>query len=239
MSLGYGTTPSMGGGGSQIAIVGISLSLLSASAVGAYLFLNRSQSSSNKSRTSQGIQNQPQQTDEPTNTPFTSPDGRQINLVKPLPAPPGQSGLDGRYSIKYGSLSLSVDGSSCDKNWVWFDESASNDVMKWNIRSVPGYEGVYTIESQDRIFRSACENAFLTVSSNCAQVTLESPGLKDRQYWRLIADQIKGGYFIQSVHCYNRRQTSFMISSGVTAGTTNTPRFIQSSSAAYKLIPAS
>jgi hypothetical protein len=227
----------MGGGTNQLAIVGISLSLLSASAIAGYFLMTKGTSSKSQN-SSPVIVNQPQ-TDEESPTRFTSADGREINLVKPLPAPPGQSGLDGRYSIKYGSLSLAVDASSCDKNWAWFDESASNDNMVWNIRSVPGYEGVYTIESQDRIFQKGCENAFLTVSSNCGQVSLESPGLKDRQYWRLIADQVKGGYFIQSVHCYNRRQNSFMISSGVTAGTTNTPRFTQSASAAYNLIPAS
>ena len=150
----------------------------------------------------------------------------------------GQTGLDGRYNIKLGSLSLTVDPETCDKKYPWFDESTSSDVMRWNVRTVPGYQDVYTIESEDRIFAKGCEAAFLTVSPGCGNVTLEPPGLQDRQYWKFIPDVVKGGYAIQSIHCYNKRRPAYIITSGTQAGLTNQPRFISSPSAIYKLIGA-
>jgi hypothetical protein len=248
MSLSLGGNP--GGGGSQLPLLMVSVSALSVSAGLAFYLMQNKKGSDNKSnmqgngvgsvnntnpvaQNATGTQSQIQ-----TGVPLASADGRTITLPSPPPEPTGAEGLDGRYNIKYGALSLTVDPSSCDKTYVWFDESASNDAMRFNLRSVPGYQGVYTIESEDRVFSKGCGRAFLTITPMCGQLTLEEPGLKDRQYFKFVQDAVKGGYAIMSMHCYNKRQPAFMISSGQNAGLTNQPRFISSPSAVYSLIKA-
>jgi len=241
MSLSLGGTPG-GGSGSQLAMLAISMSALSVSAGVAFYFMQGKNSSSKNSTTNSitPVQNTtPQQTGiVQTGVPLASADGRSVVLPSPPPEPNGAEGLDGRYNIKYGALSLTVDPSSCDKTYVWFDESASGDAMRFNLRSVPGYQGVYTIESEDRVFSKGCGRAFLTVTPMCGQLTLEEPGLKDRQYFKFVQDAVKGGFAIMSMHCYNKRKPAFMISSGQSAGLTNQPRFISSPSAVYTLVNA-
>jgi hypothetical protein len=245
MSLSLGSTPGVGGG-SQLTLLAVSLSALSVSAGAAfYIMQNRGSGPTNKNSGSSAPQltstdstTTQQQTIVQGGVPLASADGRNIVLPSPPPEPAGAEGLDGRYNIKYGALSLTVDPSSCDKTYVWFDESASSDAMRFNLRSVPGYQGVYTIESEDRIFSKGCGRAFLTVTPMCGQLTLEEPGLKDRQYFKLVQDAVKGGFAIMSMHCYNKRQPAFLISSGQSAGLTNQPRFISSPSAVYSLIKA-
>ena len=243
MSLSLGGNPGVGGG-SQLTLLAVSMSALSVSAGIAFYFMQGKSPKNNNTGTSTN-NSTPVQTNTNTNTqqmqtgvPLSSADGRNVVLPSPPPEPTGAEGLDGRYNIKYGALSLTVDPSSCDKTYVWFDESASNDAMRFNLRSVPGYQGVYTIESEDRVFSKGCGRAFLTVSPMCGQLTLEEPGLKDRQYFKLVQDSVKGGFAVMSLHCYNKRKPAFMISSGQAAGLTNQPRFISSPSAVYSLIKA-
>lgn len=244
MSLSLGGTPGVGGGGSgQVVMLAASVSALSVSAGLAFYFLNNrggnsSNSNQNSNMNTMGV-NQMMPSPVPVlQQQMASADGRQVTLPSPPPSPMGEPGLDGRYMIKFGALSLTVDPSTCDKTYVWFDESASGDAMRFNLRSVPGYEGTYTIESEDRIFSKGCGRAFLTVSPMCGQITLEDPGLKDRQYWRMVKDPVKGGFAIMSVHCYNKRKPAYMISSGQNAGMTNQPRFVSSPSAVYTLVKA-
>ena len=241
MSLSFGgATPGVGGG-SQLTLLAVSLSALSVSAGVAFYFMRQKGSTPSRNNVNEAIiqaTNGPLTSTQPSGVPLSSADGRTITLPSPPPEPVGAEGLDGRYNIKYGALSLTVDPSSCDKTYVWFDESASNDAMRFNLRSVPGYQGVYTIESEDRVFAKGCGRAFLTVTPMCGQLTLEEPGLKDRQYFKFVKDAVKGGFAIMSMHCYNKRQPAFMISSGQAAGLTNQPRFISSPSAVYTLVNA-
>ena len=143
-------------------------------------------------------------------------------------------GLDGRYKVTYGGMSLSVDPKDCKTNNVWFSD-ASGIKLEWNLKTVPGYEDVYTLRSEERTFDKGCDAAYLEAPSSCSgPAYLTRPASTDLQHWQLIPST-GGGYEIRNVACSNKRWPSYMISSGNQGGVTNTARLADRGGSPYVL----
>lgn len=155
--------------------------------------------------------------------------------IPSIPQPPVARGLDGRFAITYGSLGLRVDPKACSNGNVWFDDAKEASLTAWNLKTVPGYEDVYYIRSEERMFDKACDRAYLTSPSSCTgTLSMERPKDSVDQLWKLLPST-DGGYEFQSVACDRKRWPSFVISSGKTGGITNTARLAARDGSAYVL----
>ena len=145
-------------------------------------------------------------------------------------------GMDGRWNITYGGLTLGVDTKDCTTSNVWFDDTTGENKQQWNLRAVPGREDVYQIHSEERLFDKGCEHAYLTAPASCTgPATLDKPQFADRQWWQLVPNTVTGGYEVRNVSCANKRWPSYMISSGAQGGVGNTARLASRAGAPYVL----
>ena len=209
----------------QLVLVSLSVICLAAVAGGAVWYMNKSRS----------------QTASAAPTSHTSPSGPTSPLMSPLQlnssAQSVARGLDGRYTVTYGDLGLRVNTTSCNSGNVWFDNTTEGMGHQWNLRTVPGFEDVYFIRSEDRSFDKGCDRAYLSAPSSCTGfVSLERPNNSDRQFWQLVPSTTQnGGFEIRSVYCGKKRWPSFMISSGTQGGVANAPRLSARDGSSYTL----
>jgi hypothetical protein len=228
----YGGGMGMGGGGGsqQMVSMSSSLMLLSAMAAGALLYLNSQKKEpttpAEKQLQSPALQQQQQM----------AAAANPVALNTNVASSPGSvaRGLDGRYTVKYGAMSLTVDPKDCKTNNVWFSEG-NGIKMEWNLKTVPGYEDVYTLRSEERGFNKGCDMAYLQAPSSCnGPATLARPASTDLQNWQLVPST-NGGYEIRNVSCSNKRWPSYMISSGNQGDITNTARLADRAGSPYTL----
>jgi hypothetical protein len=128
-----------------------------------------------------------------------------------------------------------VDPKDCATTNVWFDDAKEATLTAWNIETVPGFEDVYFIRSEERMFDKACDKSYLSAPGSCTGPSMmDRPNNSAEQMWKLIPSR-DGGYEIQSVACDRKRWPSFMLSSGKVGGLTNTPRLAARDGSAYIL----
>lgn len=227
-----------GGGGSSQQMMSLSSSCLMVCVVGvgAMLFLNGSSKDKDKggSISTQNVNSTQNLQSAPAPSILQSPPG--VALAGTVATPPGSvaRGLDGRYKVTYGGMSLSVDPKDCKTNNVWFSDE-SGIKLEWNLKAVPGYEDVYTIRSEERTFDKGCDAAYLEAPNSCSgPAYLTRPASTDLQHWQ-FAPSTGGGYEIRNVACSNKRWPSYMISSGNQGGLTNTARLADRGGSPYLL----
>lgn len=225
-----------GGGSSQQMMMSASSSmlLLCAAAAGAMFLLRGDSKKDGGSQTTGGSVQAPVVAS--TSTTSSAQAGPGVPLAGTSGMAPGTvaRGLDGRYKVTYGGMSLTVDPKDCKTNNVWFSD-AGGIKLEWNLKTVPGYEDVYTLRSEERTFTKGCDAAYLEAPSSCTgPAYLARPASTDAQHWQLIPST-GGGYEIRNVACSNKRWPSYMISSGNQGDMANTARFADRAGSPYLL----
>lgn len=234
-SMGSGSGPGSPTQSQMLSFSSCLLALISVAVVG--IMMTRPSSASNQNPNPNQNQNPPQTSQLMY---ASSPQPPAPNLVPgvasvPQPPPNVARGLDGRWAITYGSLGLRVDPKECQVTNVWFDEATESSLNAWNLETVPGYEDVYFIRSEERAFDKACDRAYLTSPEACTgTLTMARPENTERQLWQLVPSR-DGGYEIRNVACTKKRWPSYMISSGKQGGVTNTARLAPRDGSSYVL----
>ena len=229
----------MGGGSSQqMMSLSSSMIMICAVAASAYLLLGGNKSSPNGQLPTGQMQTPTQQQQQQQQ--LAPPSGAQnppgVQLANTVPSSPGAvaRGLDGRYLVTYGGMSLTVDPKDCKTNNVWFSDQ-SGIKMEWNLKTVPGYEDVYTLRSEERGFTKGCDAAYLEAPSSCSgPAYITRPASTEAQYWQLVPST-GGGYELRNVACSNKRWPAYMISSGNQGDLTNTARLADRAGSPYLL----
>jgi hypothetical protein len=136
--------------------------------------------------------------------------------------PVGTSAPDGlasgMYNIKYGGVGMSVLPQTCGSTDVGFNNTEENDQQVWNLKPVQGRAGVYYVASEHKQFDSGCPTKYLTAPESCSGTPiLNDPKYADRQYWNLVPSG-DGKYMLRNMSCADKRQASYLSSSGTTGG---------------------
>lgn len=147
------------------------------------------------------------------------PPSPAIDIAPSTPAgTAAPEGLNGMYNIKYGGVGLSVDPTGCSSTDVGFNNTVENDKQVWNLRAVPGRTGVYYVASEHKQFENGCPTKYLTAPESCSGTpNLNDPKYADRQYWNLVPSG-DGKYMLRNMSCADKRQASYLSSSGTAGG---------------------
>lgn len=154
------------------------------------------------------------------------------------------SDLGGTRLITNGIYSMKVLGSSCGNQRIAFGK-ADGGKWLWNLKTlgtikVDGQEvPVYTIESDYRLTREACDKRYLTAPDGCnAPPYLDSFRPMDfSQRWVLVKD-INNKYQIRSLLCAKDQQfNQYLIQSG--ASDNAAPSFSRGSGTPFEMPAAS
>ena len=152
------------------------------------------------------------------------------NKPKTTPAPPSDGGAPpagtsapeglgaGMYNIKYGGVGMSVQPNACSSTDVGFNNTTENDQQVWNLRPVPGRSGVYYVASEHKQFDAGCDLKYLTAPQSCSGTpVLHKPEFADLQYWNLVPSG-DGKFMLRNMSCADKRQASYLSSSGTAGG---------------------
>lgn len=148
----------------------------------------------------------------------------------------GGAVADGLYNVKYGGVEMIVNPDTCESTLVGFGEPNESDKGAWSFRAVPNRPGYYYVSSEHRTFKKGCDLKYLTAPSDCkGSPLLDRPVYADRQYWQL-APNGQGKYMLKNASCTDKRDSSYVMSSGVKTGW-NDASMASREGSPYSLIP--
>lgn len=159
-----------------------------------------------------------------------------MNSQIPITNAPGTGGTvtDGNYNIKYGGINMMTEYKNCNSSRVGFGDSVENDQQVWNFKAVSNRPGYYRISSEHNAFDGGCDLKYLTAPVNCeGSPLLDKPNWADRQYWKLEASG-DGKFMLRNAACADKRQKSYLTSSGVRTGW-NTSNMTSTGGSPYSL----